>query len=184
MSAFAKFEAKYGRPEPSRRLTQADLVELNGRVPPALLAYYGEVGVGRYSDGLFRTVDPRVARPLIEPYEEPKALDSTFFITAFGDFAYFHEGRMTLVMPFLDTSMDWWFDPTNVFNVTLVDANSIKNLLLRPVFRAASKRLGPPDDDECFGFFPAIPLGGKIDAGAVKRVKLREHLAILRQLGE
>jgi integrase/recombinase XerD len=47
---------------------------------------------------------------------------------------------------------------------------------------AALPILGPPQRDECYGFHPAIALGGPGAADTWKRVKLREHLALLAQL--
>ena len=55
-------------------------------------------------------------------------------------------------------------------------------MLEQKLFRKALKKLGPLQHDECFGFEPAIALGGSESVENVRIVKLREHLSILSQL--
>ena len=58
----------------------------------------------------------------------------------------------------------------------------LDEVVWRETFTEALPVLRPPARDECYGFFPALPLGGPGTADTLQRVKLREHLALLAQL--
>ena len=36
--------------------------------------------------------------------------------------------------------------------------------------------------DECFGYVPLLALGGKEDVEHLKKVKMKEHIAVITQL--
>jgi hypothetical protein len=51
-----------------------------------------------------------------------------------------------------------------------------------PMFERALKKLGPLESDEMYAFEPALIAGGKMDVDKLAKVKLDQHLTILRQL--
>ena len=52
----------------------------------------------------------------------------------------------------------------------------------KPLFARARKKLGPLEQGECYGFFPALAMGGAPDLKNLKRVKALEHFIFLAQL--
>lgn len=50
-----------------------------------------------------------------------------------------------------------------------------------PLFKRAVKKLGPLEIGECYGFFPALALGGSPELEYLKRVRAAEHFAIVAQ---
>jgi hypothetical protein len=58
----------------------------------------------------------------------------------------------------------------------------LDDVLDQKLFQKARKKLGPIEYDECYGFEPAIALGGPGTLSTLRRVKLREHLSLLAQL--
>lgn len=52
----------------------------------------------------------------------------------------------------------------------------------KPLFGRTLKKLGPLASDEMYGFEPAIVLGGKMRLENLHKVKLDQHLSMLRQL--
>lgn len=182
MSTFEIFLKRYGAPSAAHELDAAELADAAKTLPDDLIEFFRQHGIGQYDDGLFRTVTPMRAKPLAEAWGEPRAFDSIFLVNAFGCFVYRDAGENHLVSVWSNTRMELFPDVADVFDTTLCDPGFLKNAMLRPDFRTASKRLGPPDEDECFGFVPAIALGGDGSAESIHRVKVREHLALLAQL--
>jgi hypothetical protein len=49
------------------------------------------------------------------------------------------------------------------------------------LFKRAVKKLGPLEIGECYGFFPALALGGSPELEHLKRVSAPEYFAIVAQ---
>lgn len=182
MSDFDIFCELYGAPSSARKLDDTELASAAETLPDKLIEWFRQQGIGRYDNGLFRTVVPAMAKPLAQAWEEPRAANSIFLVNAFGCFVYRDGDETRLVNVWANTNTKIFSDVAGVFDGSLCDSGFLKNIMLRPEFRTAAKRLGPPEDDECFGFFPAIGLGGDGSADSICKVKLREHLALLAQL--
>lgn len=182
MSNFETFIARYGEPSAAHAPDDAELTDAARHLPDELIQFFRDHGVGQYENGLFRTVTPMRAKPLAEAWGEPHASDSIFLVDAFGSFVYRDGQDNHFVNVWSNTRIELFPDVTDVFDTQLCDPGFLKNIMLRPDFRAAVKRLGPPAEDECFGFFPAIALGGDGSVESLRKVKVREHLALLAQL--
>lgn len=182
MSVFEIFQSRYGAPSNPRELDAAELAAMAKILPDKLIEFFRENGIGDYDGGLFRTVSPARSAELADAWGEPRAADSIFLVNAFGCFIYRDGDSNRLVNVWAQTTTELFADVAGVFDGSLCDSGFLKSIMLRPEFRAAAKRLGAPAQDECFGFFPAIALGGDGSADSIRRVKLREHLALLAQL--
>ena len=69
------------------------------------------------------------------------------------------------------------------FMFTLLCDPEIQEKILRSsLHEQMLPRIGPPARDECYAFEPALALGGPGTPDTIRRVKIREHLAILAQL--
>lgn len=64
---------------------------------------------------------------------------------------------------------------------SLDDADFQEAFLRRSMFDAVKRRLGPCAPNECYGFVPALSLGGSEDAASVQRLDWRVHQSILLQ---
>ena len=49
-------------------------------------------------------------------------------------------------------------------------------------YNAAVKKYGELEYDECFGYVPLLALGGKESVKNLKKVKMREHIALIAEL--
>lgn len=81
-----------------------------------------------------------------------------------------HFKKMTVLGTSVESFLDGLDDPL------------FQNAFLRKeLFDEVKHRLGPCRPNECYGFVPALALGGSEDAGSVQRVDWRVHQAILLQ---
>ena len=72
----------------------------------------------------------------------------------------------------IDDGFDFFFD--ELTNGELDDDElNIKQ------YKAAIKKLGNLEYDECFGYVPLLALGGKESVNNLKKVKIREHIAMI-----
>ncbi|MGC9357936.1 MAG: T6SS immunity protein Tdi1 domain-containing protein, partial [Anaerolineae bacterium] len=128
-------------------------------------------------------VDPeQLADPLEEWLGHRKAL--AFLRTAFGDMLIWHEDHaryLSVVYGRLHRPLTGRLDI--LFEVTLCDDRYVDIAIDRLTYRKALPRLGAPARDEVYAYVPALALGGSEDASALQKVKLREHLSFLAQLG-
>jgi hypothetical protein len=67
------------------------------------------------------------------------------------------------------------------FETLMLDDEYIEDVLRQDLFKPAMAKLGTLHADECYGFLPPLAMGGSESVDALKRVKLREHLAIAAQ---
>jgi hypothetical protein len=61
-------------------------------------------------------------------------------------------------------------------------ANDLKDANRAPLFARALAALGPLAEDEMYGFEPALAVGGVMTLEHLRKVKVDQHLTILRQL--
>ncbi len=182
---------------------QALIAQFQPKVPSGLIEYWQEYGLGGWAGGKFQFCNPADyigVVTLILGGDPDFSPDHTHLIGygAFGDLVLWHETRQCLLvnLPYLDASADsvrpdWKATEANIAltsrlyrlgdkdRFTLFDNTASA----APIYERCAKRLGPPDLGECYGLHPALALGGSTDIASVKRVRAREHFAILAQLG-
>lgn len=49
-------------------------------------------------------------------------------------------------------------------------------------YKAAVEKLGTLEYDECFGYVPLLALGGEESVNNLKKVKIREHIALITEI--
>ncbi len=172
-------------------------------LPSGMLQFWQEYGIGSWAKGKFQFCNPADYAGLVtlilrgDPDLSP---DHTHLIGygAFGDLVLWHETRQCVLvnLPYLrahsdSVRPDWKATEANIAltsRLYRLDNNRTFTLFdsttsAEPIFERCVKRLGPPDLGECYGLHPALALGGSTDIASVKRVRAREHFAILAQLG-
>lgn len=70
----------------------------------------------------------------------------------------------------------------DVLNGWLTTKEIYESLTLWPIYKQATERLPKIEPNECYGFVPAIALGGDLDVENIKIIPIKEHLAFLAQL--
>jgi hypothetical protein len=113
--------------------------------------------------------------------------------TAFGDFLIFRDLRQR--------AMELGLDDPEAHDIALLDihykqmrvvgsvddflnsfeASWLHDMLHADLYSKAKKRIGDFSDDECYGFVPALAVGGSAEATSVQRQRWDVHQDILRQ---
>lgn len=172
-----------GQPERQVYPTEKFLESQEKKINPELLDLWREDGWASYSDGLFRTFNPEDFDDLIKDWKIVKPQSKVFAGNAFGDLFLFNKDeifRLTVQDNYLGEIGSGMY----IFlNSTLKEPSLKESFLRKKLFTKVRKLAGELDKDECYGLFPALPLGGdEDDPKAYRRVKLREYLATLAQM--
>lgn len=198
--AFEMFIDEFGEATHRVEAPQTAIDKWRGKLPDRLLTYWEVEGWCGYADGLFWIVDPDDYEDLVEEWLEGSKLQQVdvFHViarTAFGKLYLCGESTgqsLTLnctthaifalerdlkrqdkqdidisIRAFLGLSKD---------NCDLYDESD------HPLFARAFETLGNLEPDEMYGFEPALVVGGKMLLENLRKVKLDQHLTILRQL--
>jgi hypothetical protein len=172
----------------------------SGKLPDRMLEFWKDEGWSAYADGLFWIVDPDEYEDLVDEWLDGSGLDQidafhAIARTAFGKLYLFGEstGQSVTVncatnsifaLPKNLKKRDQRRLDVSVRSFFCIEQGScdLDDEAGTPLFRRALAALGPLDPDEMFGFEPAIVLGGKMHLENLRKVKLDQHLTILRQL--
>jgi hypothetical protein len=169
-----------------------------GRLPDRLLTYWTDEGWSGYANGLFWFVNPDDYEDLVDEWLDGTRLDEVDAFhaiarTAFGELFLFGESTGRSVKISCSTQAVFVRDLTRktlqkldlslrAFIGMGKDACDLKDESGLPLFDRALGSLGALAPDEMYGFEPAVVLGGKMLLENLRKVKLDQHLTILRQL--
>jgi hypothetical protein len=201
-AGFAYCIKKFGPPVGGEPVS-ADVCEMyKNRIPASLLDFWTEYGSGLWLDGKFQLVRPDRYQGLVNLILEgdldfPSNDSVLIGFTAFGQLLVWNNKNYFLQ---LDLVRQYAYtrhvnpshpvlDGDRALPSTLnsVDAEaydfSESTNAAKPLFARAMKKCGKLGYGECYGFVPAVGLGGRGVLEEVQRVRALEHFSILAQLG-
>ncbi len=200
---FAYVAQKLAPPLQTAHPGQALVAQFQSKLPSGLIEFWQEYGIGSWAGGKFQFCNPADYAGVVtlilrgDPDLSP---DHTHLIGygAFADLVLWNEKFHGLLvnLPYLRATADFIrpnrkpSEPNIALSSRLYHLSNKRTFTLfdntasaAPIYERCVKRLGPPDLGECYGLHPALALGGSTDIASVKRVRAREHFAILAQLG-
>ncbi len=190
---------EFGEPETIRPLSEEDVKRFEGRMPRALVDFYKAYGICQFWDGLLRLCDPDAMHGVLKlafgrDHDLDPARCCVVAYSAFGELVIWSEKFQRVFLSLTDLVLRSRVLEDSSRRVPDEDraaaflfasgrkdydfADSEGKLL----YERCRSRHGALEHDECFGFFPALLVGGTADIGSVRRVKALEHFAILAQL--
>jgi hypothetical protein len=182
MDRFPKFHKKHGPSFDCQGVPQEAFDRYADKLPADLFEEWRQRGWCGHGDGFFWTADPAELDDLLSGWFTDSIQRYAFVRTAFGGLFYW-DGTDAQYLDVLlgDTStvfgrMDMLFDGL------FCDVGYLNDVLRHDVFLEALPRLGRLKKDECYAYTPPLAMGGPGTVDTLRRVKLREHLAILAQL--
>jgi hypothetical protein len=185
MTYFDRFRARYSAPIHTQPATADTIREYASAVPAPLVELWRDTGWCGFDDGFLWLTDPGTLAEFVTPFLPAELISGTPIVrTAFADVIVWAPSGAYLVRPrfgeinFVGTSIN------SLFNNALTDKKILNTLFEHSLFKKALKRLGPIDPDECYGFFPALALGGPGTVETLQKAMLREHLVLLAEMLE
>lgn len=197
--SFDCFIDEFGEATFHQAVPQKAIDQWRGKLPNKLLHYWQTEGWNGYAHGRFWTVNPDDYEDIVDEWLDGSPLEQvdSFHViarSAFGDLylcgekfgckviiacslhAIFPRDLEVLPAEELERRLPWFFSGMNL------DECDMDDVAGDPLFERALTSLGPLAPDEMYGFEPALVLGGKITLDRLRKVKIDQHLTILRQL--
>jgi hypothetical protein len=182
MPQFEEFKKTHGPAANCRPVPTERLAAYNEKLPAALLAEWRESGWCAYGDGLIWLEDPDALKAPVKEWLGAKTKAIPFARSAFAHVFLWDAEAAYMLDPHHGTLAKIVNNINVVFDYVLCRKQYLEDVLDQKLFRKALKKLGPLQHDGCYGFEPAIALGGSASLANLNKVKLREHLSILSQL--
>ena len=201
-AGFAYCIKKFGPPVGGEPVSTDICEAYRNRVPASLLDFWTEYGSGLWLDGKFQLVRPDRYQGLVNlilqgDSDFPSNEAVLIGYTAFGQLLVWNNKNYFLQ---LDLVRQYAYtDHTDTTHPVLDADRALPSFLnsldsnaydffeatdaAKPLFARAVKKCGKLEYGECYGFVPAVGLGGRGVLEAVQRVRALEHFAILAQLG-
>jgi hypothetical protein len=198
---FAYCIKKFGPPAGGEPVPPEVIEMYRSKVPQSMLDFWEEYGVGLWLDGRFQLCRPDRYQGLIDMILEgdPDFNPSQSVLigyTAFGKLLVWHNKNYFLEIdlvekiaytrhvsprhPILDPDRDLPSDLDSI-DSGAYDYHEHTDAA-KPLFTRALKKCGKLAYGECYGFFPAVGLGGRGVLGEVRRVEAGAHFSIIAQL--
>lgn len=152
------------------------------QVPPEVLSAWRENGMGFFSDGYFRMVDPRRAAEQLEGVVGLPDGSTVLFASALGDLIV-HAGGRFLVIKFRWGVIDVAPNGTTFEDiVALLEDPAARQVSFEwAPYPEAVERTGIPHLEELLGFVPLLGLGGAPVAANLQRMDFWEHIPLIAQ---
>lgn len=176
--------------ECERQVTDdAFLAKYANTAPKELITLWQEVGFGTFYNALFRLLPPEEFIFWDDAYIGESGQikpQIPFMITAFGDiFVWVYDTCLNeSYVAYINIRKGTWkIGASNVkilFNVRILSNTCIKMFDLE-MFPALVSKLGRLEEDECYGYVPALALGGDNDIDKVERVKFVPYIDLICQ---
>jgi hypothetical protein len=171
-----------GPPAQRKPVSLDAMMDLAPDTPVPLLELWREHGWAGYGGGLFWTIDPRSLAAHLPGWQRVRRGSSVFGRDAFGNLFLLRDGEVFQLDVHRNERMLVASTLELFFSACLDDPSFRQCYLWSDLLGRAVERCGRLASDECYAFFPALPLGGEVDAETLERVKLSEHLTLMAQL--
>ena len=185
MPPFPAFVERFGSPIKESPLTIDIQASLPSNFPVPLIEHWRIYGFGSYADGLIWTHPPSQFEAVIEDWTGISRNDAILITRhSFGDFTMWARGHLYFVNVQLGEINKLPEEVDFIFDVMLCDYEFLGKFLRKSLHQECTLKLGKCSAMECFGFVPALALGGTETVESVQKVRMSEYLAILSQINE
>lgn len=151
-----------------------------------IIEFWKDYGLGTFFEGFMKSINPEEYTDLME-YGTQFFKDAVpLFVTGLGDIIYVEkkDGFMGILkFRYKETKV-----LMQMFNLTIkliIDENDkyfCDSHIEPQMYFEALKTKEEPAYDECFGYVPILPLGGKEEVAHMNSVKIREHILLITEL--
>ena len=194
----AEYLEDFGAPKLHIAFSEEEMHQLAGKLPEDLLAFMSAFGRAVFQDGLIQICHPddqKSVLTLIFGSDESFSHQNchAYAYSAFGEIFCWHREYGLTIVDVISGSVTGRLLTKNLSR----DANTDRTFITpfgadadfydvndKPLFKRSVKKLGSLRIGECYGFVPALALGGSPELQYLKCLRSPEHFALVAQTME
>jgi hypothetical protein len=182
---FERFIEKRGSIKKFGKPSDEVVEKYKNNIPEYIIEVWKTFGFGSYAEGMFFISNPNPFESITEIYFGKKSTHTVIGRSSFGDLIIWDAEDSSIISLNAssgkgvrmadDGDIDGFFAFT-MNNDKFYDAHNYQMHL------KAVEKFGQLEEDQVFGFFPALSMGGKEKLENIKVVQIREYLAMLAEI--
>lgn len=156
--------------------------EYTNRIPKELVEIWNNFGFGSFMDGYLKIINPDEYYEVFKDSYFRSDISIPIFATAFGDIITWEKNRYVGIVQYRYGDYEIMISNFDLFLKLLNDEGFIERFFSINLYQEAVEKYGDLKFDECFGFVPILAMGGCEKVEFIKKVKMKEHIALINEL--
>ncbi len=156
--------------------------EYKDKLPKQLINLWEKNGLGSFMSGYLKVIDPNEYLDILNKSYFRASVSIPIMVTAFGDIITWEKNRYVGIVRYKYGTSEIMMSSYDLFITLLNDNYFVKKFFQFELYINAVEKYGALNYDECFGYIPILALGGKETIEQMKKVKTREHIALITSL--
>lgn len=153
--------------------------QYEGKLPQEIIYIWKNYGFGAFYKGYLKIINPNEYKELIVKSYFQGDFSIPIFVTAFGDVIIWEKNQYISIIKYRYGENDVISAGFDFFFEDLQAGEFDKDHFTINKYNEAIGKYGKLEYDECFGYTPILAMGGKESVDNLKKVKIREHIALI-----
>lgn len=164
------------------KASQECIEKYEQKLPAELINIWKNYGFGSFMNGYLRIINPDDIMEFFQSSYFNASESIPIMATAFGDLIIWENQEFVGIVEYRHGKSETIIEGFDVFMILLNDSDSLKIMFTLNTYEKALKKHGALEFDECYGYVPLLALGGKKSIANLKKVKMREHIALIVEM--
>lgn len=153
--------------------------QYESQLPQEIIDLWKSYGYGTFYNGYLKVINPNEYKELIESSYFQGNVSIPIFATAFGDIITWEKNQFLGIIKYRYGENDVISDGFDFFFEDLSSGEFDKEHFTISKYKDAIDKYGKLEYDECFGYTPILAMGGNENVDNLKKVKIKEHIALI-----
>lgn len=153
--------------------------QYENQLPHEIIDLWKNYGYGTFYNGYLKTINPNEYKELIESSYWQGNVSIPIFATAFGDVITWEKNQFLGIIKYRYGENDVISDGFDFFFEDLFSGEFDEEHFTISKYIEAINKYGKLEYNECFGYTPILAMGGTESVEHLKKVKIREHIALI-----
>ncbi len=175
MSVFENFKGEC-------KFDEETISKITNFLPMEISEILKKYGCGNILNGYLRIINPFEYQEVIKDTYFDAENSVPFMATAFGDIIIYKKNGYIGIIKYKENESGIIGKKISLFLRFLEDSGFKKMYFDIPLYEEAINKYGQLEYEECFGFVPLLPMGGKKDVDHLEKVNEKVHIALITQV--
>lgn len=153
--------------------------QYENQLPQEIIDLWKNYGYGTFYNGYLKVINPNEYKELVEKTYFQGNVSIPIFATAFGDIITWEKNQFLGILKYRYGENDVISDGFDFFFEDLQAGEFDKDHFTINKYKEAIDKYGKLEYDECFGYTPILVMGGNESVDNLKKVKIKEHIALI-----